>query len=57
MLTYNMLYIGKLLVASDGDGLNEELVAASGIEWRLLLHRLQKDYGVLDEEVDVWMAW
>ena len=35
----------KLLVASNGHGLNEELVAASGIGGGFLFHRLEENCG------------
>ena len=38
-----MLHIVELLVTSDSDRLNEELVFAARIGGRLLLHRLQED--------------
>lgn len=38
-------YVGRALGrgGTDGDGLNEELVAASSVCWRILLHRLEEN--------------
>lgn len=40
---HNGCQVGKLLITSDGNRLNEELVTAFGIGRRLLLHSLQDD--------------
>lgn len=44
---YNLLNADKLLVASDGYRLDQELVAALNIEGRILLHRLEEHWGTL----------
>lgn len=43
---YNLLHISELLVAGNCNGLDQELVAASGVERWLRFHRLQKDWNV-----------
>lgn len=42
--TYDLLYISELLVASNCNGLDQELVAASRVERWLDLHCLQEYY-------------
>lgn len=42
--THDRSQIGKLLVACNFYGLNEELVAALGVRGRLMLHRLEDHY-------------
>lgn len=41
--THDLRDVCKVLIGGDGDGLDEELVAALGIEGRLLLHSLEED--------------
>ena len=41
--THNLGHARELLIRGNNDGLDEELVAALGVERGLLLHRLQQD--------------
>ena len=42
--TYYGSHIGKLLVWENGNGLDEELVAAAGVKGRVFFHGLEEDY-------------
>lgn len=42
--TYDRRHVGVFMIWGDGDGLDEEFIAAFGIQRRVLLHRLQQDY-------------
>lgn len=43
VVTHDGLDIAELEIARDEDGLHEELVAALGVGWGVLLHRLEED--------------
>jgi len=43
VVAYNRGYVVGVTVGSNSDGLDEKLVAAFGIWWRVLFHRLEQD--------------
>jgi hypothetical protein len=46
-MAYDLRHVGHLLVGSNGNGLDQKLVAALGVLGRVLLHSLQENWQVL----------